>query len=63
VDILLSLEQVLYQWVPFLGIIIKEYKIISFSEQNSQDVIRVGTAVGYEYLWEPRIFVELFVEL
>jgi len=48
VNIRKSLEQELYQWVPFLGMIIQQYKIISFSEQNSQDMIRIGTAVGYE---------------
>jgi len=45
----------------FFVMIIQQYKIISFSERNSQDIIRIGTAVGYEYLWGPQIFVELFV--
>jgi len=46
----------------FLEMIIQQYKIISFSERNNQDMVWIGTAAGYEYLWEPRIVVELFVE-
>jgi len=52
------LEQGLCQWVPFLEMIIQQFKIIGFSEDNSRDAIRVATAGGYEYLWWLRIFVE-----